>query len=104
EDNSLLSKGFTQVPNAILRDPDLSDGAKLTYAMLLSYAWTDNRSFPGQERLAKDLGKERKAVIRYINELKEKALVRVERRGMGKTNIYYIRTRIEADVPNLGHQ
>jgi hypothetical protein len=104
EDDSLLSKGFTQVPNVILRDPSLSDGAKLTYAMLLSYAWSDNSSFPGQERLAEHLGKERKAVIRYIQELKNRKLVRVERRGLGLTNIYYIRTTLEADVPSVGHQ
>ena len=31
--------GFTQLPNFILRNPDLSPGAKTTYALFLSYAW-----------------------------------------------------------------
>ncbi len=31
-------------------------GAKLCYAMLLSYAWQKDSCFPGQEALAKDLG------------------------------------------------
>jgi hypothetical protein len=29
--------GFTQLPNFILRNPDLSTNAKTTYALLLSY-------------------------------------------------------------------
>lgn len=31
--------GFTQLPNFILRNPDLSIGAKTTYALFLSYVW-----------------------------------------------------------------
>ena len=34
--------GFTQVPNFILTNKNLSVGAKLAYAMLLKYAWTDD--------------------------------------------------------------
>ena len=35
--------GFTQVPNFVLTQKDLSVGAKLAYAMLLKYAWGDQR-------------------------------------------------------------
>ena len=48
--------GFTQVPNFILTNKDLSVGAKLAYAMLLKYAWTDDACFPGQQKLADDIG------------------------------------------------
>ena len=48
--------GFTQLPNFILRNPDLSTNAKTTYALLLSYAWHNNLCFPGQERLAEHMG------------------------------------------------
>jgi hypothetical protein len=37
--NEFLAKGFTLIPNYILRHPDLSRDAKLLYAILLSYAW-----------------------------------------------------------------
>ncbi len=93
--------GFTMVPNIILKAADLTHGAKLCYAMLLSYAWQGDKCFPGQETLGNDLGVERKAVIRYLKELKDKGLVRVTRRGMGKTNVYVI-ARL-SDVPFLGH-
>ena len=48
--------GFTQVPNFILRDSAISIGAKTVYALLLSYAWHNDLCFPGQDRLAKDVG------------------------------------------------
>ncbi len=96
-----LQSGFTMVPNVILKTKGLTHGAKLCYAMLLSYAWQENRCFPGQERLADDLGVERKAVIRYLKELKDGGAVRVQRRGMGKTNVYVI-VRL-SDVPFLVH-
>ena len=38
--------GFTQVPNFILVSQKISVGAKLTYAMLLKYAWQNDYCFP----------------------------------------------------------
>ena len=101
-EDDLLKQGFTQVPNALLRLPGVTHGAKLTYALLLSYAWQLGSCFPGQEQLAQDLSVERKAVIRYLKELKDKQIIRVERRGMGKTNVYYLPKL--SDVPKMGHQ
>src|SRR5881394_3221590 len=50
--------GFTQVPNFILKHGKLSLGAKVTYSMFLHYAWHNDSCFPGQERLANDMGNE----------------------------------------------
>ena len=101
-EDTLLRQGFTQVPNLILRMSGVSHGAKLTYALLLSYAWQEGSCFPGQDQLAKDLSVERKAVIRYLKELKDKQIIQVVRRGMGKTNVYIL-PRL-SDVPKMGHQ
>ncbi len=101
-EDEVMREGFTQVPNLLLRRIDISHGAKIAYAMLLSYAWGTERCFPGQARLAADLGVERKAVIRYLQELRDKRLITVTRRGMGKTNVYKL-PRL-TDVPILGHQ
>ena len=84
----LSSEGFTQVPNHVLRGKKLSPGAKLTYAMLLSYAWNNDYCFPGQERLAKDMGSGERSVVRYIQELESTGFIKVRRRGQGKVNIY----------------
>jgi hypothetical protein len=35
----VVADGFTQVPNFILKNADLTVGEKITFAMCLSYAW-----------------------------------------------------------------
>jgi hypothetical protein len=82
--------GFTQLPNFILKDPKVSIGAKTTYALFLSYAWHNNRCFPGQERLAKDIGMSIGSVNGFIKELEACGLIEITRRGQGKTNLYTI--------------
>ena len=82
--------GFTQLPNFILRNPELSPGAKTTYALFLSYAWHNDRCFPGQETLAQALGMSIGSVNAYIKELESNSLIEITRRGQGKTNLYTI--------------
>ena len=82
--------GFTQLPNFILRNPELSPGAKATYALFLSYAWHNDRCFPGQETLAQALGMSIGSVNAYIKELESNSLIEITRRGQGKTNLYTI--------------
>jgi hypothetical protein len=90
--------GFTQVPNFILRNPDLSAGAKVVYAMFLSYAWHNESCFPGQERLAQDIGLSRSRVTEFISELSRAGLVTIQRRGQGRTNIYVVNFSVKAVV------
>ncbi len=80
--------GFTQVPNFILVSKKVSVGAKLAYAMLLKYAWADDYCFPGQERLAEDMGCTRQSVNKFIKELSQAGFLNVERRGQGRPNQY----------------
>ena len=88
--NEALKHGFTQIPNYVLKDKKLSFGARLSYAVLLSYAWQEDRCFPGQDRMAKDLGRRREMINGYLQELKDAGYIDWKRRGLGKTNIYYI--------------
>lgn len=87
--------GFTQVPNVILTDESLSVGAKLSYAMLLKYAWDAGACFPGQVRLAKDMGSGERSVRRYLDELEISGLLEVEQRGLGKTNYYRLHLTVK---------
>jgi hypothetical protein len=80
--------GFTQVPNFILTNKDISVGAKLSYAMLLKYAWGDDACFPGQTTLAEDMGSGERSVRRYLEELEKASLLEIVQRGLGKTNLY----------------
>ena len=82
--------GFTQLPNFILRNPDISIGAKTTYSLFLSYAWHNNLCFPGQDKLANAIGMSIGSVNAFVKELESVGLIEIERRGQGKTNIYTI--------------
>ena len=80
--------GFTQVPNFILTKKDISVGAKLGYAMLLKYAWNNDACFPGQLKLAEDMGSGERSVRTYLKELETAGLMEITQRGLGKTNLY----------------
>jgi hypothetical protein len=96
--NPVLQGGFTQIPNFILKDPNISVGAKVAYAMFLSYAWHNDSCFPGQDRLAEDMGLTRVRVTQLISELEAAGLVTIQRRGQGKTNIYTIHFPVKQPV------
>ena len=71
--------GFTQVPNFLLRSKNLSAGDKMTLAMLLSYAWHHDYCFPGQQRLAEDLGLDERSVRRHLKALEANSLLTIKR-------------------------
>ena len=76
--------GFTQVPNVILTDKELSVGAKLAYAMLLKYYWSNNAVFPGQQKLAEEMGSGERSVRTYQKELEDAGFLEVTQRGLGR--------------------
>ncbi len=88
--DALSQKGFTQVPNALLRHKTISPGAKLVYTMLLSYAWQNDFCFPGQETLAKDMGVTSRSVRTYLKELEAKKFLTIQQQGQGRVNIYHL--------------
>ncbi len=103
EDETLRS-GYTVIPNFILRHPDISAGAKLAYIVLLSYAWQAGSCFPGQERMAEDMGSGKRSIVRYMQELEEAGLLEVKRRGLGQTNVYSLTRWREPRSANLAFQ
>src|SRR3954453_18019680 len=90
----ISAQGFTQVPNFLLKDPKISANAKVVYSMLLSYAWNNDRGFPGQERMAKDIGTSQPTIARAVKELEDNSWLEIQRRGQGKTNVYILKFRI----------
>lgn len=93
--DALSQSGFTQVPNSVLKSPKLSPGAKLTYAMLLSYAWENEYCFPGQETLATDMGTGLRSVSRYVSELEREDFLAIHKRGQGRVNIYELNLTVK---------
>ena len=91
----VVAEGFTQVPNFILKNDSLTVGEKITFAMFLTYAWHNDKVFPGQERLANDIGVTRQSVSTFIKGLEKKGFLTIKRRGLGLTNIYTLRYRVK---------
>ena len=88
--------GFTQLPNYLLNNHDLSNNAKVLYAKLLSYAWHNNHVFPGQERMAEEIGSSKSTVGRAVQELEEQGWLEIQRRGQGKTNVYVLKYKVSS--------
>ena len=86
--DAATAMGFTQVPNFLLKSKKLSSGDKMAFAMLLSYAWQNDSCFPGQERLAEDMGLSERSVRTNLKSLEANGLLKIRRRGLGKTNLY----------------
>ena len=85
-----LTGGFTQMPDAVRKDPTLGSSAKIVYEHLLGYMWQQEWCWPGQKRIAAELGISRRTVIRACQELYERGYIDKWRRGQGLTNYYFI--------------
>jgi len=83
-------ENFTRVPNEVIEEDDLSTQAKMVWIEFWKFAYSGGGVFPGMERIAEDLNYSKKTARKYRKELEEAELLKTERRGQGKTNIYYL--------------
>ena len=97
--DALTSGGYTRVPNHVLTSSEVSPGAKLVYAMLLRYAWQNDSCFPGQARLAKDMGASERSIRTYLGDLGRQNFIEVRRRGQGRSNLYTLNLTVDKPVP-----
>ncbi len=99
-ENEMMRAGFAALPYVVLRDAHLSVGARLTYAVLLSYAWQDASTFVGQEQMAKDMGVSERQLQRYLYELRDRHYVEISREDKRFNNTYIIKdvkTKLKAN-------
>ena len=102
-EDDFLKHGFIQLPKVLLYARNLSRDAKLLYAILLGYAWQEQRCWPGYARLCDDMGASENMVRKYMRELEEIGLLRQRRRGQGRPNLYTLpalrTSKIEVQEP-----
>ena len=89
-ENEMLRAGFAALPYLVLRDTGLSIGARVTYAVLLMYAWQEEACFAGQGKMSEDIGVSDRQVRDYLKELQDRGYIRIKRQGLSKPNLYYI--------------
>lgn len=90
-ENEMMRAGFAALPYVVLRDTKLSLGARLTFAVLLSYAWQNNATFVGQEKMAKDMGLGQRQLQRYLYELRDTKYIEITRLDKRFNNTYIIK-------------
>lgn len=89
-ENEMLRAGFAALPYIVLKDTSLSLGARLSYAVLLMYAWQEGATFAGQVKMAADVGVSERQLRDYLQELQAHSYIRIKRQGLNKPNLYYI--------------
>lgn len=55
-ENEMLRAGFAAFPYLVMRDKNLTIGARMTYAFLLMYAWQEGSCFTKQDNMAEAMG------------------------------------------------
>lgn len=99
------------VPSVVMRNPNLSIGAKALYAYLMTYVNSeqarsgDVKAWPSRDRMMKELGLSVNTLTKYLRELKDAGLIEVqqarETTETGKTvysnNIYVIQPYVPAE-------
>jgi len=70
--------------------PELSDGEKMTYTVLKSFAYVGPETFVGEETLSRARAVTVSTISRHLQRLIDVGLVKVRRRGQGRTNIWVI--------------
>ena len=92
-ENELLRAGFAAFPYLVMRDKNLSTGARLTYAFLLMYAWQEGSCFAKQESMAEAMGVSSRQLQRYLYELRTAEYIRITREDKRFNNTYILLDR-----------
>ena len=92
-----------------MKRTDISQGAKLCFGRLAQFAGKHDHAFPGHEALAKELGVHVRTVIEYLQELDDLGVIKSQRMGSGKFNVYFFISlkgvvEFKTDMKKTAHQ
>lgn len=88
--NETLRSGFAAFPYLVMEDKRLSIGARLTYAFLLKYAWQEGSCFPGQKKMADQMGVSDRHLRRFLIELQTSGYIKITRKDKRFNNTYIL--------------
>lgn len=95
-------KNFTQIPNLMFENSQLSIPARYLYCILLSHCRQKDTCFPGQKNLAESIGCSKRHIRTLLKELQKSVLIHIKRTGFNRPNTYTVAKHIERN-PN-SHQ
>jgi biotin operon repressor len=73
-----MSTYFSLIPSGVLQNPEISDGAKLTYALILGLANRNGYCFASNAYLASNRGMSESGVRKHVSELKIHGCIELE--------------------------
>ncbi len=79
---------FTQIPNLLLQNHQLSDGDLVTLLVLLSLRFGNNSIFYSQEHIARLRGKKKRTIQMHLKRLKQLGFIDYKKRGYSTSNLY----------------
>lgn len=84
------ARGFTAIPNAVIRDATIPPSTRLLYGVIMSYAWSSRQCTASRETLCADAGIGKSAFFEGISLLRDRGLLDVEKRKSknGWRNVY----------------
>lgn len=82
------STRYGQLPRWLSQRKEVSSTAKVVYAALADYKGSNSCAYPSREALADRCGINLSAVRDALRQLRDHGLIKVHRRGLGKTNAY----------------
>jgi hypothetical protein len=92
EIQGIYSEGYGIIAKKVMRDQELSIGAKALYSYICSFAGAGESAWPGRETICKELGITKNTFAKYLNELKKENYVSVSQRknekGIFSYNVY----------------
>lgn len=102
-------RGFGTVEKWVLTDPKIHASAKGLYALLCAFAGDKGHAFPGTELLRHQLGLSKNTLHKYIKQLEEFGVIRVEQERKGgkfSQNTYLLLPQGYSSTvsQNLGYQ
>ena len=102
-ENEMLRAGFAAFPYLVMRDRQVSVGARLTYAFLLMYAWQEGSCFTSQKKMGADMGVSDRHLRRHLSELREAEYIRIERKDKRFNNTYILLDKKPAKLKRSRH-
>lgn len=95
-----------QLPAAVLRDTEVSVGARMMYAILVWIGWRQNwraaAGYQGQAAVAEEFGISRRSVVTYLRELEERGWIESTRVGLGQPDDIRVFAPWELDLDAMG--
>lgn len=89
-DENYFSRFSVSVPNPIIFDERVSSTAVRIYGLLQIFAMWKDRCYPGHEKLAAALKISSRQIRTCLKNLEKTDWIKIQRRGLGKTNLYII--------------